>query len=995
MDLSFLDPAGNRTLELIGAVPDTVWAALVSAVVTLGLAAGLLARRPVEAGDGALPGEEPPACDFLVNGSSLRPLTGAARALIEGLGGRSAPLQALVRISRRTARRSPTTSRPSSSTARRSAGTASARTAPPTRSPAGPRGGAAILSIRPATAEIRALDAAERALAREQAEAAFLREALDRAPILAWTRGPDGQLAWTNAAYRDRFDRAGEVELAAGRHSCGFAHLLEEVPLTARIEGESRRRVRVAASADGDPRWFELSEIALPSGETLAYASEADDLVAAEASLRRFVETLTETFAHLPIGLAVFDKNRRLGLFNPALSDLVKIDAVWLAGRPSLRDFLERLRETRQMPEQKDFAAFRRMLTELEEGARDGTYEENWVLPSGKIFRVTGRPHPQGALAFLFEDISTSIQLERRYRSELELSQSTLDRMAEAVAVFDTSGMLVFVNSAFETLWGLDPMASLEGPTVAELTRLWQERCLPTTLWADLRGFATGADNRTSWTGAAATLDGRGLTVLVAPLPNGSTLVTFRDRVGFANPALAGPAAAPGGGLRRASVLSGLALAELEAPAEAALAALAAAIGAAPTATAFAGLTQAAGGLKDGLARARSLQERAERAAGAEDDATAASLADRMGALLAARGLALGAVIETGPAPDGAGADAPFADALPGLAMAAAALAAPGAALELAVDRTAEGGVLSLHLPDGAATASPDPESHALALARRRLEAAAPGSKRASAPRAPPSPPASHRPSPSPPSPRPADPRPAARGKPRLTRRKGGIGGASAAPPMRAPRSSGVVGRSTRWRHVRRGARVALLRGRRAGVRSGGRAGGCAGSRTGPRGLRSAALSRGASPATHVERRAGRRPREPHHRASPPRGNRGVRPRPRPAARRGGCRHPGGPARRRQDGARARADRGAARRARPPGRDPEPELHPRAGLRPRRDRALACRSLPARRPVGARGARPRGGLRHRHRPRRMAGPAGGRPAGAPPRARPRLRARRR
>ena len=204
--------------------------------------------------------------------------------------------------------------------------------------------------------------------------------------------------------------------------------MLEEVPLTARGDG-IRRRVAVPGRGDGEPHWFELSQTPGPSGETLGFALAADDLVAAEATLRRFVETLTETFAHLPIGLAVFDKNRRLGLFNPALTDLVKIDAVWLAGRPSLRDFLERLRETRQMPEQKDFAAWRRKLSELEEGARDGTYEENWQLPSGKIFRVTGRPHPQGALAFLFEDISTAIELERRYRSELELSQATLDRI--------------------------------------------------------------------------------------------------------------------------------------------------------------------------------------------------------------------------------------------------------------------------------------------------------------------------------------------------------------------------------------------------------------------------------------------------------------------------------------------------------------------------------------------------------------------------------------
>jgi len=104
----------------------------------------------------------------------------------------------------------------------------------------------------------------------------------------------------------------------------------EKVPLTTRGPG-LRRRVAVPGRDDAEPRWYEISEARDVDGETVGFALEADDLVAAEASLRRFVETLTETFAHLPIGLAVFDKNRRLGLFNPALTDLVKIDAVWLA----------------------------------------------------------------------------------------------------------------------------------------------------------------------------------------------------------------------------------------------------------------------------------------------------------------------------------------------------------------------------------------------------------------------------------------------------------------------------------------------------------------------------------------------------------------------------------------------------------------------------------------------------------------------------------------
>ena len=345
--------------------------------------------------------------------------------------------------------------------------------------------------------------------------------------MLAWSQGPDGQVAWANAVYRDRFDGpAGE--LPDHRIADGFAHVVEEVPLTAR-GAETRRRVSVPGQNNSEAHWFEVCRTPGETGDSLGYALAADDLVAAEASLRRFVETLTETFAHLPIGLAVFDKNRRLGLFNPALTDLVKIDAVWLAGRPSLRDFLERLRETRQMPEQKDFAAFRRKLGELEEGARSGTYEESWQLPSGKIFRVTGRPHPQGALAFLFEDISTAIMLERRYRSELEISQATLDRVSEAVAVFDASGTLVFVNAAFESLWGLDPMARLDGPGVAEMTAFWEERSVPTPVWGRFAEFATASEARTSWTETVETRSGRTLRMLVAPLPDASALVVFRD----------------------------------------------------------------------------------------------------------------------------------------------------------------------------------------------------------------------------------------------------------------------------------------------------------------------------------------------------------------------------------------------------------------------------------------------------------------------------------
>jgi PAS domain-containing protein len=524
-DLPSLNDLVALSRKLAAATPDYVWAAFVSASATLGLVLGFAprrsSRRDVAAADAS-------ACEFLVDGSAVQPLGEPARALLDSLGPAASRLAAL----RKHLERDCADIQGSIEAlvlygtgfhhhCVRPDGTAIEISGVP-------QGGAARLAIRPASEQARALEDAGRALERARAEARFLRAALDRAPMLAWSLAPDGSVRWANAAYRDRFANPDDA-LPDHRLQNAFGHVLEEVPLTSR-DGGARRRVSIPGPQETEAHWFEISQCPGPDGETLGFALAADDLVAAEASLRRFIETLTETFAHLPIGLAVFDKNRRLGLFNPALTDLVKIDAVWLAGRPSLRDFLERLRETRQMPEQKDFAAWRRKLGELEEGARDGTYEENWVLPSGKIFRVTGRPHPQGALAFLFEDISGAVQLERRYRAELELSQATLDRMSEAVAVFDTSGQLVFVNAAFETLWGFDPMERLDGPGVVELAALWAERCREGDAWGRLREFATAAEARSSWTARVETLNGHRIDLLVAPLPDASSLVVFRPR---------------------------------------------------------------------------------------------------------------------------------------------------------------------------------------------------------------------------------------------------------------------------------------------------------------------------------------------------------------------------------------------------------------------------------------------------------------------------------
>ena len=133
-----------------------------------------------------------------------------------------------------------------------------------------PRGGAAFLSIRPASEEARALRDTQAELARTMSEVRFLRDVLDRAPVLAWSDGPDGQVAWANAPYRERFDAPG-AELPDHRIPNAFGHVIEEVPLTARGV-DSRRRVAVPGREDAEPHWFEVSQVPARGGETLGFA---------------------------------------------------------------------------------------------------------------------------------------------------------------------------------------------------------------------------------------------------------------------------------------------------------------------------------------------------------------------------------------------------------------------------------------------------------------------------------------------------------------------------------------------------------------------------------------------------------------------------------------------------------------------------------------------------------------------------------------------------
>lgn len=369
----------------------------------------------------------------------------------------------------------------------------------------------------------------------QQNELDELRECLSQAPMLIWRTDASGTIVWANDAYLFKVMERDQL------HEDELTWPIPELFTPTAPHEDATRRLSIPARPHMAELWYDCHSFASGAG-TLYYAIPANAAVRAERSLQEFIQTLTKTFAQLPIGLAIFDRARQLQIFNPALVDLTSLGVEFLSTRPSLLTFLDRLRETRIIPEPKDYGLWRQKIADLERAAASGQYEETWALPSGQTYRVTGHPHTDGALVFLIEDISAETAMTRSFRTEIQLSQAVIDSVEEAIAVFSAAGDLIMSNVAYAVLWGVDPAATLGTTRIVDSVRHWQSHARPDPIWGDIRDFVCEIGERADWGGDCRLNDGRRLHCHVQPLQGGATLVSFRE-LAHADSALSGMAA--------------------------------------------------------------------------------------------------------------------------------------------------------------------------------------------------------------------------------------------------------------------------------------------------------------------------------------------------------------------------------------------------------------------------------------------------------------------
>jgi len=352
-------------------------------------------------------------------------------------------------------------------------------------------------------------------------------------PLPAWRRHQDLRLAWVNRAYAQVVGRTPEEAVAAG----GSEIVSGLVPDQARVLAQAAREAGGERGelrnfvVDGERRTFMVTEKPLGlGGAIVGWAQDVSERESLRAELALHDSAHREVLGQLGTGIAIYGKDKHLAYCNVAFARLWHLDEDWLQAEPHASDVLDRARANGRLPEPPNYAAFIRerlsRFTDLIEPT-----EEILHLPDGvTVLRLLMAPHPFGGLIEIYEDVTDTVALERKYNEQIAVQRRTLDNLYEGVAVWGSDGRLRLFNSAYAQIWGLDPVTLEEGLHVAEVLEAQRQLLDDGGEWermkSDTIAEITGGNPRS---GRHLRVDGTVIDYAYVPLPDGALLATYID----------------------------------------------------------------------------------------------------------------------------------------------------------------------------------------------------------------------------------------------------------------------------------------------------------------------------------------------------------------------------------------------------------------------------------------------------------------------------------
>ncbi len=355
-------------------------------------------------------------------------------------------------------------------------------------------------------------------------DVATMRGVLDALPAPVWARDADGRLIFANSAYARAVEATDATDAVARELELLDRSARDELGKV-RAAGQSYAG-RLAAIVAGQRRIFDILDTPCGTGSA-GIAIDRTDAAAMRAELDRMIEANRRVLDQLATGVAIFNVDRKLTFYNAAFRSLFELDGGFLDQTPTDSAVLDRLRAARKLPEEQDFRLWKQHLYEAYRAVEPK--EQMWHLPDGRTLRVVTTPNPEGGVTYLYEDVTESLDMHRRYDALIKVQSETLDHLAEAVAVFGSDGRVRLHNPAFQRMWKLTPEALDQHPHIEAVAAWCQALHDEGAVWRSLRAAVTALDDREPIAASLERRDGATINMTTMPLPDGATLVTFQD----------------------------------------------------------------------------------------------------------------------------------------------------------------------------------------------------------------------------------------------------------------------------------------------------------------------------------------------------------------------------------------------------------------------------------------------------------------------------------
>jgi signal transduction histidine kinase len=352
------------------------------------------------------------------------------------------------------------------------------------------------------------------------------RKLCNAAPFAAWRRDSGGAIIWRNNALAEIIGpEANSDEIASRADQDRPIQLIERAQAEGQIAIEERRFV-----VDGQRRTFQVYETPpLDDTGTAGFAMDVSAVERIRSELRKQIEASYGMFEHINTAVAIYDRERKLMFCNSAFRKLWGLDEAFTNAEPTIGEVLDRLTETRRLPEEVDFRQFRKGREALFNALLD-PIEELYQRPDERMVRVTVTRHGLGGLMFLFEDATDRIVMERNLNTYIAVQRATLDNLYEAVAVFGPDGRLSLSNAPYRKMWSLNKKTTESQPHVRELVDGVIAGLGHDTDFASGREqlIASATETR-SMSGRMDLPDGRVIDVASLTLPDAQKLFTYLD----------------------------------------------------------------------------------------------------------------------------------------------------------------------------------------------------------------------------------------------------------------------------------------------------------------------------------------------------------------------------------------------------------------------------------------------------------------------------------